>query len=178
MAPVSGGWWCQDTTLGPAFVLTIAPGVVARLGLGGVPPEEWTAVAPRRDERVAREVDEYLTGTRRRFTVRFALDAVAAPFRRRVLEAVARDVPFGETATYGEVAELVGHPGAARAVGTALAHNPVQLLVPCHRVVAAQGIGGYGGGREGIALKRALLDLERRRPTRSRRVGRSSRRSG
>ncbi len=76
-------------------------------------------------------------------------------------------MPYGETATYGEVAEMIGRPGAARAVGSAMARNPVPLVVPCHRVVAANGIGGYGGGDAGIALKRALLDREARvRPTR------------
>ena len=75
---------------------------------------------------------------------------------------VRAEVPYGETVTYGELAELAGRPGAARAVGTAMARNPVPFFVPCHRVVAAGGIGGYGGGAQGVALKRALLDLEAR----------------
>lgn len=175
---MAGAWWSQETPLGTMVAVTATSGVVARLGFGAAPPEEWTGIAPHRDAKVARQIDELLSGTRRTFTVRFVLDAVEAPFRRQVLEAVAREIPYGETATYGEVAQLVGHPGAARAVGTALAHNPVQLLVPCHRVVAAHGIGGYGGGPAGIALKRALLDLEHRAAPRSRRAGRARRRSG
>jgi methylated-DNA-[protein]-cysteine S-methyltransferase len=72
------------------------------------------------------------------------------------LEAVSA-IPYGSTATYREVAERVGSPSAARAVGAACAANPIPLIVPCHRVVAAAGLGGYGGGP---ALKRKLLELE------------------
>jgi O-6-methylguanine DNA methyltransferase len=82
----------------------------------------------------------------------------ATLFQRRVWEAVRR-VPFGETRTYGEIAVECGHPGAARAVGTVMKSNPVALLVPCHRVVAMNGLGGYFGPG-GLALKRRLLDHE------------------
>ncbi|MGM5593567.1 MGMT family protein [Corynebacterium glucuronolyticum] len=68
-------------------------------------------------------------------------------------------IPFGETRTYGQIAEAIGHPRAARAVGTACALNPVPLLVPCHRVVpAGGGVGNYAGG---TAMKAALLGMER-----------------
>lgn len=66
-------------------------------------------------------------------------------------------IPRGATATYGEIAERVGRPGAARAVGRAVGSNPVPLLVPCHRVVASTGLGGFGGG---LPLKRTLLRQE------------------
>ena len=81
---------------------------------------------------------------------------------RQVLAAV-RDIPFGETASYGEVARRIGRRGAARAVGGAVGRNPITLLIPCHRVIAADGtLGGYGGdgwgGREErLAIKRDLL---------------------
>jgi len=78
-----------------------------------------------------------------------------------VFETLAREVPWGETVTYGELAALAGRPGAARATGSALRANPVPFVIPCHRVVAAGGIGGYGGRREAVALKRMLLDRER-----------------
>ena len=78
------------------------------------------------------------------------------PFRRRVYEALLR-VGRGQTCTYGELAAAAGSAGAARAVGSAMAENPVPLIIPCHRVVAAGGLGGYGGGLE---LKRRLLALE------------------
>ena len=112
---------------------------------------------------VARQLDEFFAGRRTEFDVAVDLDATElSDFQRHVLVTVRAEVPYGETATYGEVAELAGRPGAARAVGTAMARCPVPLFVPCHRVVAAGGIGGYGGGPQGIALKRALQDLERR----------------
>ncbi|MEX0785618.1 MAG: methylated-DNA--[protein]-cysteine S-methyltransferase [Dehalococcoidia bacterium] len=78
-------------------------------------------------------------------------------FQRDVWQAVAA-IPFGETASYAEVAMRVGKPRAARAVGHAVGHNPIPLLIPCHRVVGSNGIGGYGGGR--LALKRKMLRQE------------------
>jgi methylated-DNA-[protein]-cysteine S-methyltransferase len=71
------------------------------------------------------------------------------------------DIPYGETRSYGELARTVGRPGAARAVGLANGHNPIGIIVPCHRVIGADGgLTGYGGG---LGRKRALLDLEQRR---------------
>ena len=93
--------------------------------------------------------------------VGFPLDLVALdscpPFQQAVLRAAAR-IPRGQVRTYGEIAAQLGKPGAARAVGNALANNPFPLVVPCHRVVRAGGhLGGFGGGS---AMKRALLALE------------------
>jgi methylated-DNA-[protein]-cysteine S-methyltransferase len=79
------------------------------------------------------------------------------PFQEAVLEAM-RAIPYGETATYGEVAALAGHPNAQRAVGSVCAHNRFALFVPCHRVVAAEGLGPYGS--LGPGYKRRLLELE------------------
>jgi len=79
-------------------------------------------------------------------------------FQHKVWSAIAK-IPFGQTRSYGEIAEAIGHPGAARAVGTACGANPLPLFVPCHRVLAARGgIGGYGFS--GIELKKRLLRLE------------------
>lgn len=83
--------------------------------------------------------------------------AWCTPFQERVLEAM-RSIPYGETATYGEVAALAGHPNAQRAVGSVCASNRFALVVPCHRVVAAGGLGSYGS--LGRAYKRRLLELE------------------
>ena len=82
-----------------------------------------------------------------------------APFPRAVYETLRRDVGFGETVSYGELAEMAGRPGAARAVGNAMSRNPVPIVVPCHRVVASgERIGGYGPS--GVRTKRFLLALE------------------
>jgi methylated-DNA-[protein]-cysteine S-methyltransferase len=80
------------------------------------------------------------------------------PFQRAAVEAM-RSIPYGETATYGEVAALAGHPNAQRAVGSVCASNRFGLFVPCHRVVAAGGLGSYGS--LGLGYKRRLLELER-----------------
>jgi O-6-methylguanine DNA methyltransferase len=101
-----------------------------------------------------REVKRYVAGKLKKFTVKF--DISAAPFQKKVLNQVAR-IPFGTTRTYGEIAALVGNPKASRAVGTANARNNLPLIIPCHRVLASNGIGGYGGG---IGLKRKLLRHE------------------
>ena len=117
-----------------------------------------------RDDRapVLRQIGEYAAGKRRRFETR--LDwSLAAPvgaggFRRRVLGELAK-VRFGHTLSYGELARRAGRPGAARAVGGVMAKNALPLVIPCHRVLAANsGIGGFTGG---LALKRALLSLEK-----------------
>jgi O-6-methylguanine DNA methyltransferase len=106
--------------------------------------------------RAEREIREYLAGRRRRFTVPLDLSGLS-PFHRRVLRAALR-IPYGRTVTYSDLARRVGRPAAARAVGQAMARNPVPLVIPCHRVVAAGGgLGGYSGG---LALKRRLLALE------------------
>jgi methylated-DNA-[protein]-cysteine S-methyltransferase len=107
--------------------------------------------------RAAVELSAYFEGERVAFTSPIDLQAVT-PFRRRVLRRVAQ-VPYGEVVSYGQVAQSVGSPGAARAVGQAMAANPVPILVPCHRVIGSGGgLTGFGGG---LALKAALLALER-----------------
>jgi methylated-DNA-[protein]-cysteine S-methyltransferase len=126
-------------------------------GVLGMPPAEKDA-AERFEKSAEREILEYLACRRREFTVPLDL-AGLPPFHAKVL-AAARRIPYGRTATYGELATRTGSPRAARAVGQAMAHNPVPLVIPCHRVLAAGGrLGGYGGG---LDLKRRLLDLESR----------------
>lgn len=111
-----------------------------------------------RCRQAVRQVAEYLKGHRRRFDLPWGLPRDTTPFTRQVLRVVGR-IPYGATCTYGAVAARAGHPGAARAVGRAMASNPLPLFIPCHRVVAAGGgLGGFGGG---LPLKRALLALER-----------------
>ncbi|WP_156253414.1 methylated-DNA--[protein]-cysteine S-methyltransferase [Pseudactinotalea terrae] len=111
---------------------------------------------PRLDP-VARELGEYFEGRRRSFDVPVDL-SLAAGFRREVVELLPR-IAYGSTASYRQVAEMIGNPGATRAVGTACARNPVPLVLPCHRVVRADGAtGAYRGGPE---AKIALLALEK-----------------
>ena len=107
---------------------------------------------------LAAQVRAYFEGERVQFSVGVDLSALP-PFRAKVL-AAARDIPFGETVTYGDLARRLGKPGAARAVGQAMAHNPVPIIVPCHRVVAASCLGGFSA-EEGVDLKRRLLTLEK-----------------
>jgi methylated-DNA-[protein]-cysteine S-methyltransferase len=96
-----------------------------------------------------------LAGKRTEFT--FPIRFEGSEFRQHVWRAV-QAIPYGQTITYGELARRIGNPKAVRAVGTANGRNPLPLVIPCHRVVAAGGrLGGYGGG---LRLKRRLLDLE------------------
>jgi methylated-DNA-[protein]-cysteine S-methyltransferase len=113
--------------------------------------------APARLDAVAHQLDEYFSGRRHSFDV--PLDwRLSKGFRRVVLGHLAEDIDYGTTASYGTLARLSGSPTAVRAVGTTCATNPIPVVVPCHRVVRADGaLGGYRGGP---AAKRALLDLE------------------
>nr|WP_163500781.1 methylated-DNA--[protein]-cysteine S-methyltransferase [Halomonas socia] len=100
------------------------------------------------------QVLAYLDGRRRSFSLELAPHG--SDFQRQVWAALLR-IPYGETRTYGELAKRLGREGAARAIGAANGANPLPLLIPCHRVVAADGMGGYSGGE---ALKARLLVLE------------------
>ncbi|MFE0189427.1 methylated-DNA--[protein]-cysteine S-methyltransferase [Streptomyces sp. NPDC058989] len=103
------------------------------------------------------ELTAYFSGGLRSFTV--PLDwSLSSGFNARVLHALASGVPYGSVVGYQDLADRVGEPGAARAVGAAMGSNPLPVVVPCHRVVASDGgIGGFGGGLE---TKRLLLALE------------------
>jgi methylated-DNA-[protein]-cysteine S-methyltransferase len=126
---------------------------------GGPPRSE---PARRLAERARREVQEYLEGRRSFFSVPVDLSGLP-DFQRRVLEE-ARRIPFGQARSYGWLARRLDSPGAARAVGTALARNPVPLIVPCHRVLRSDGgLGGYSM-QGGVALKARLLALEKATP--------------
>ncbi|MBW1713871.1 MAG: methylated-DNA--[protein]-cysteine S-methyltransferase [Deltaproteobacteria bacterium] len=100
------------------------------------------------------QVDEYLIGQRKEFDL--ALDLRGTPFQMSVWQAL-QTVAWGRVVTYGQLAAMVSRPGAARAVGQANGANPIPIIVPCHRVVAVGGLGGYGSG---LANKRVLLGLE------------------
>ena len=116
----------------------------------GWEPAESSAFAD-----VAEQLDAYFSGALTTFDV--DLELGGTEFQRRVWAAL-RTIPYGETRSYGQIADQVGSPGAFRAVGLANGRNPVSIIVPCHRVVGASGaMTGYGGG---IDRKRQLLTLE------------------
>lgn len=103
------------------------------------------------------EISEYCAVERHEFTIPLA--ASGTPFQKEVWEAL-RQIPFGETRSYAQVADMIGRPGAARAVGGANACNRLPLVVPCHRVISSDGsLGGFNGG---LHLKERLLEHEHR----------------
>ena len=102
----------------------------------------------------ATQLEEYFAGERTEFTVPMELDGTA--FQKDVWTELTR-IPYGKTISYGELARRVGRPKGPRAVGQANGKNPIPIIVPCHRVLASTGIGGYGGG---LPMKRTLLAVE------------------
>ncbi len=155
-----GSMLCASTSRGLAYVQL--PRASGRGLLGwlrrhapDVPVE--SGFAPNRA--AIEQIREYLEG--KRTTFELDLDLRATPFQLSVYAAL-QEIPYGETRTYGEIARRVGAPRAVRAVGTANGANPLSLVIPCHRVVAAGGrLGGYGGG---LPMKKRLLAMEHRRP--------------
>ena len=118
-----------------------------------IPSGQATSRAPFRD--VIEQLEEYFAGRRTRFQVRLA--PRGTPFQLRVWSLL-REIPYGETTTYGEIARRLGNPNACRAVGAANGRNPIPVIIPCHRVVGTDGsLTGFGGG---LAIKDALLALE------------------
>ena len=149
-----------DTPVGRFGVLATDAGVRAVL----LPSSKRRRSTPRAADAAAdavagyavTQLREYLGGDRRELD--FPLDwSLAGDGQRVVLETLRDITPYGHVVTYGELARRSGCPGGARAVGQAMARNPLPLVVPCHRVVAAGRLGGYGGG---LRLKRWLLALE------------------
>jgi methylated-DNA-[protein]-cysteine S-methyltransferase len=101
------------------------------------------------------QLEEYWKQQREEFDLPLA--PAGTEFQRLVWGGLMK-IPFGETATYGDLAQLIGKPGGQRAVGGALNRNPIPLIIPCHRILASNGLGGFGGG---LPLKRALLRQEK-----------------
>lgn len=101
------------------------------------------------------QLTEYFSGKRKKF--RIPLDPVGTPFQKKVWTAL-REIPFGSTKSYGEIAKQIGHPQASRAVGAANGRNPISIIVPCHRVIGANGkLTGFAGG---LKAKEYLLTGE------------------
>lgn len=161
---LDAAWDVADSPIGPLLLAATGRGL-AWVGFDA-DDEQLDRVAaalgtrllrvPRALDRPHRQLDDYFAGRLHEFELTVDLSSVPA-FQRGVLEELRR-VPYGATATYGELAARIGKPRAARAVGGALNRNPVPIVVPCHRIVGSTGsLTGYAGGLE---RKRALLTLE------------------
>ncbi|SUX29971.1 methylated-DNA--[protein]-cysteine S-methyltransferase [Chromobacterium vaccinii] len=153
-----------DTRFGPVAAWLDIRGALLRL-LFNPTPEQLAAHACPRDDaalaEVARQLAEYQAGDRQAFDLPLAPQGTA--FQQQVWAAL-REIPYGHTVSYGELARALGNPDGARAVGRANATNPIALIVPCHRVLGTDGsLTGYAGG---LQLKAALLrfELERSAP--------------
>ena len=161
------GYATVETPLGLAMLAATRRGLV-RVGLPNESLEEFLdelaadlspriLELPNRLDLARRELSEYFEGRRSEFDLRLDWSLAGSGFSRRVLRETAK-LPYGATSTYGELAARAGNPRAYRAAGTALGHNPLPLVVPCHRVLRAGGvIGNYGGGPW---MKEYLLRLE------------------
>ena len=126
------------------------------------PEPEWEHSARGPVGEAVRQLRDYFAGRRTEFDLPLAPDGT--PFQRAVWRQL-QDIPYGETISYGELARRVGNPKASRAVGSANGANPIPIVIPCHRVIAAGGkLAGFGGG---LPVKQALLDLETRAVARS-----------
>lgn len=149
-----------DSPVGP-LTLVARDGVLSGLYMSlqrHRPQEEvFGSSDPAGFEAVTEQLRGYFAGELTEFDLTLAPEGT--PFQQRVWRAL-REIPYGETESYGGLAARIGAPGAARAVGLANGRNPISIVVPCHRVVGASGsLTGYGGGLE---RKQQLLDLERR----------------
>lgn len=151
--------WTQQTAWGALAISATSEGVHSVRLHAGRARQPLDDSAPSEVRDTARRFERFFAGdTRALDDVAVDFSAVGNDFQRKVLTTLRKRIGPGKTISYGELAEAVGHPGAARAVGTAMARNPVPIVVPCHRVLASGGgLGGYGGGLE---MKKALLRLE------------------
>lgn len=147
-------FWMFETPLG-VMAAEEENGALVRIYLPDTPMPRLMPHRTALLERAEGQILEYLKGERQVFDL--PLSPVGTPFQMEVWNALG-NIPFGQTRTYGEIAAAIGRPAAARAVGMANHRNPLPILIPCHRVVGADGaLTGYAGGLE---MKRALLALE------------------
>jgi methylated-DNA-[protein]-cysteine S-methyltransferase len=151
-------WGTVETQFGTFGVWVDARGRLVRLWLNLKRAPKSELALPRDDKAVAhvvREIEEYAAGKRKDFTIELAPEGT--PFQLSVWDALLK-IPYGETTSYGAIANRLGFPNGARAVGYANGSNPIALISPCHRVIGSDGtLTGYGGG---LPLKRALLAFE------------------
>lgn len=157
--------WTQTTPFGELFI-EAGPQGVRHISLDGIRRKRRATKGSARPAQppaslrpIAAAFERYFEGDARALDrIPVDLDTVSSVFKRNVLATLRSLVGPGQTTSYGELAAAVGHPGAARAVGSTMATNPVPIIVPCHRVLASDGtLGGYGGG---LDMKRGLLRIE------------------
>ncbi|HEY5624343.1 MAG TPA: methylated-DNA--[protein]-cysteine S-methyltransferase [Gammaproteobacteria bacterium] len=147
-------WDSIDTIVGTVAFCVDERGRVTALRFSA--PDSEALLSPRRCEAVRRQLEEYFAGERTAFELELAPAGTA--FQQSVWQGLT-EIPFGTAFSYGELAKHIGKPGAARAVGQANGRNPIPVIIPCHRVIAAdRSIGGFASG---LAIKRRLLALER-----------------
>ena len=155
------GWGSLGVTVTPAGLSAVLWGGAEErppAGLAGAADAPTTQALRCAASQWLAHLREYFAGKRRAFPLEIAWNTLP-PFQRAVLQATAA-IPYGETRTYGQIAAAIGKPGAARAVGRALASNPMPIVIPCHRVVSADGrLHGYSGPG-GLETKARLLALE------------------
>lgn len=153
------GFGLVDTAIGRLMIMDNGTHITGVRFLDMLPDELMRRLDGRRSALIEQAIGEfsaYFSGARQEFTLPFALDGT--PFQHQIWELL-RQIPYGQTRTYAQVAELAGKPGASRAVGAAANRNPLLVLVPCHRVVGSNGtLVGYAGG---VDIKEKLLRLER-----------------
>jgi len=153
-------WRCHPTPLGSMILAATPDGLIGAWFSGqahcpGVAADWHEDLANPLLRAAGQQLDEWFSGRRQQFALPLAAQGTA--FQRAVWDEIAR-VGYGQTRTYAEVAARLGKPGAARAAGAATAHNPLAIIVPCHRLLGSHGaLVGYAGGLE---RKRALLALE------------------
>jgi methylated-DNA-[protein]-cysteine S-methyltransferase len=148
----------QDSPVGPLTLVALdgkLSGLYMNLQRHRPPEATFGEPDPTPFTEVIRQLDEYFGGQRTEFDL--PMNLVGTPFQRTVWAAL-QEILYGETRSYGQLAERIGRPGAARAVGLANGRNPIGIIVPCHRVVGADGLGSYGS--YGLDYKRRLLALE------------------
>ncbi len=159
----------MDSPCGPLLLVVNDDGAVVRIEFGNGRESQKRTVQRMqaagievvedagRTAGLRRQLEEYFAGERQEFDLRLAPEGT--PFELSVWEELKR-IPFGETRSYGEIAQAIGRPGSARAVGRANGANPIPIVVPCHRVIGADGsLTGFGGG---LAAKERLLEIEGR----------------
>jgi methylated-DNA-[protein]-cysteine S-methyltransferase len=147
---------CLESPIGPLDV-TLSAYAVHRIDFKGVAPSGPVPrpIAPL-FKKVAQQLSEYFEGKRREFSLPLEADPAGTDFQRIVWTALS-EIPYGEVISYADLSAWAGRPTAVRAAASACGANRIPIVIPCHRVVAKRGLGGYAGG---IKIKKALLKIE------------------